>query len=127
MDLDVKALVPFSGVWRERKTEKQMRIIQRNPDVLWREEDEQRDQARSALELGDDAEDIATSLLFNNGVMLSLNILGTEIWKLCDGRTTSEIVAELLTCFEVEEEELRSDVTAFLNELAEKGFIHYGK
>ena len=104
-----------------------MRIIQRNPDVLWREEDEQRDQARSALEVGDDAEDIATSLLFNNGVMLSLNILGTEIWKLCDGRTTSEIVAELLTCFEVEEEELRSDVTAFLNELAEKGFIRYGE
>lgn len=104
-----------------------MHRIQRNPDVLWREEDEQRDQARSALEQGDDAEDIATSLLFNNGVMLSLNMLGTEIWKLCDGRTSAEIVAELLNCFEVEEDELRADVTAFLNELAEKGFIHYGK
>jgi GeoRSP system PqqD family protein len=104
-----------------------MRRIQRNPDVLWREEDEQRDQARSALEQGDAAEDIATSLLFNNGIMLSLNILGTEIWKLCDGRTSAEIVTELLTCFEVDEDELRADVTGFLNELAEKGFIHYGK
>lgn len=104
-----------------------MRKIQRNPDVLWREEDEQRDQAQSALEKGDDAEDIATSLLFNNGVMLSLNTLGTEVWKLCDGHTIAEIVAEILTCFEVEEDVLRADVTAFLDELAEKGFIHYGE
>lgn len=104
-----------------------MRKIQRNPDVLWREEDEQRDLAHSALEQGDEAGDIATSLLFNNGLMLSLNILGTEIWKLCDGRTSEEIVAGLLNCFEVEEGELSSDVTAFLNDLAEKGFIHYGK
>ena len=106
---------------------KKMHKIRRIPDVLWREEDEQLDQARTALEQGDDAEDIATSLLFNNGVMLSLNILGTEIWKLCDGRTSEDIVSELLTCFEVEEGELRDDVTAFLNELAEKGFIQYGE
>ena len=104
-----------------------MRKIQRNPDVLWREEDEQRSQACAALEQGDNAEEIATSLLFNNGLMLSLNILGTEIWKLCDGRTTAEMVTELLSCFEVEEEELRTDVAAFLNELAEKGFIQYGE
>lgn len=104
-----------------------MQKINRNPDVLWREEEEQRDQAKNALEHGDDAEEIATSLLFNNGVMLSLNILGTEIWKLCDGRTSEEIVAELLNCFEVEEAELRADVDAFLNELADKRFIQYGE
>ncbi len=104
-----------------------MQGIHRNPDVLWREEDEQRDQAQTALEQGGDAGDIATSLLFKDGVMLSLNILGTEIWKLCDGRTSEEIVAELLSCFEVDEDELRTDVTGFLNELKEKGFIHYGE
>ena len=59
--------------------------------------------------------------------MVSLNILGTEIWKLCDGRTTAEIIATLLDCFEVEEKELSADVAAFLGDLAEKGFISYGE
>lgn len=104
-----------------------MNKIRRNPDVLWREEDAQRDQARAALEGGNDAEDIPTSVLYKSGAMLSLNILGTEIWKLCDGRTLEEIMAEILSRFEVEEDELRADVTAFLNELAEKGFIQYGE
>jgi hypothetical protein len=35
----------------------------------------------------------------------------------------AEIVAELLAAFEVDEEELVGDVTAFLGELAGKGFI----
>jgi len=104
-----------------------MQKIHRNPDVLWREEDEQRELAHTALEEGNDAEDIPTSVLYMSGTMLSLNILGTEIWKLCDGRTAEEIVALLLSCFEVEEDELRADVTTFLNELADKRFIQYGE
>lgn len=101
--------------------------IQRNPDVLWREEDESRDQALAGLEQGEDVAELGTVLLYHNGQMVSLNILGAEIWKLCDGRTQEEIVTELLALFEVGEEELRADVTAFLTELAEKGFILYGE
>ena len=102
-----------------------MSKIQRNSDVLWREEEDPRNEALAALEQGEDATDLGTSLLFHNGQMLSLNLLGTEIWKLCDGRTEQEIVAELLTVFEVGEEELAGDVAAFLTTLAEKGFIVY--
>lgn len=104
-----------------------MEKIQRNPDVLWREEDESRDQALAGLEQGEDVAELGTVLLYHNGQMVSLNILGAEIWKLCDGRTQEEIVTELLALFEVGEEELRADVTAFLTELAEKGFILYGE
>ncbi|ABQ25957.1 GeoRSP system PqqD family peptide chaperone [Geotalea uraniireducens] len=102
-----------------------MSKIYRNPDVMWREEDESREQANAALEKGENAEDIGTSLLFSDGMMVTLNVLGTEIWKMCDGREVDEIVAELLTQFDVEADVLKNDVAGFLEELAEKGFIHY--
>jgi GeoRSP system PqqD family protein len=57
--------------------------------------------------------------------MLSLNLLGTEIWKLCDGRTIDEIVSSLVESFEVEPEVLKNDVAAFVDELKEKKFIRY--
>jgi GeoRSP system PqqD family protein len=99
--------------------------IFRNPDVLWREEEDPRQEALTGLEQGEDVSEVGTALLFHNGQMISLNILAAEIWKLCDGRTVAEIVTELLTAFEVDEDELVSDVTAFLSELDEKGFILY--
>ena len=56
--------------------------------------------------------------------MLSLNVLGTEIWKLCDGRTMDDIVAELLKSFEVEEAVLRDDADEFLKQMKEEGLIN---
>lgn len=104
-----------------------MRKIQRNPDVMWREEDEASADAQEALARGEDVGDTGTSVLFCGGTMLSLNLLGTEVWKLCNGRNVAGIVAELLPQFEVEEDMLSEDVEAFLAELAEKGFITYEK
>jgi pyrroloquinoline quinone biosynthesis protein D len=102
-----------------------MKIIQRNPDILWREEDDARDEAISAQERGEDVAEVGTSLLFAGGQMVVLNMLGTEIWKRCDGKSLDELVSEILAEFEVEEEVLRADVTAFLAELEGKGFISY--
>ena len=99
--------------------------IYRNPDVMWREEDEYREQALEGLEKGDDVEDVGTSVLYSGGQMLSLNLLGTEIWKLCDGRTMDEIVSSLVESFEVDPEVLKKDAAAFVNELKEKKFIRY--
>jgi len=102
-----------------------MERIQRNPDVMWREEEEALADVQEALDRSEDVGEMGTSVLFCGGTMLSLNMLGTEVWKLCDGRSLADIVAELLSRFEVEEEVLREDVAAFLAELAEKGFITY--
>ena len=102
-----------------------MSKIYRNPDVMWREEDESREQANEALEKGEDAENIGTSLLFSDGMMVTLNLLGTEIWKMCDGRDVDEIVAELLPQFDVDADVLKNDVAGFFEELAGKGFIRY--
>lgn len=102
-----------------------MKLIRRNPDILWREEDDAVEEAHSLLEQGGEAGEIGTAILFSDGTMVTLNILGSEIWKRCDGLTEDEIVAELLQEFEVEESLLRSDVAAFLHELAEKRYIVY--
>src|SRR5512142_924328 len=99
--------------------------IFRNPDILWREEDEARADAMNGLERGADVSDMGTSVLFSDGVMLSLNVLGTEIWKRCDGRSVDEIVSELTMQFDVDPAVLREDTLAFLSELAGKGFIRY--
>jgi len=102
-----------------------MKRIVRNPDILWREEDEAIEEANALLESGGEAAEIGTAILFSDGTMVTLNLLGTEIWKRCEGLTENEIVAELLNEFEVEEEILRADVAAFLKELNEKRYISY--
>jgi pyrroloquinoline quinone biosynthesis protein D len=99
--------------------------IFRNTDVMWREEDKFKAQAYEGLEKGDDVENIGTSVLYSGGTMLALNILGTEIWKKCNGRTPDEIISELTDQFEVEPAILKEDVMKFLSELKEKGFIYY--
>ena len=99
--------------------------IFRNPDVMWREEDEYKAQAYEGLEKGEDVEEIGTSILYSGGEMLSLNILGTEIWKRCDGKTIDEIVSELIRIFDVESEVLKSDAEAFIAELKDKEYIKY--
>ena len=103
-----------------------MRTILRNQDVLWREEEEARNEAIAGLENGEDVAEIGTSLLFAGGQMLVLNMLGTEIWQRCDGKNLDGLLGELLSEFDVEEPQLRADVSAFLSELEEKGFISYG-
>ena len=98
--------------------------IFRNPDVMWREETELKEKAYQDLEEGNDVEEVGTSILFADGVMLSLNILGTEIWKRCDGKTLDEIVSELIQVFDVDGEILRKDVSGFLDELRGKGYLY---
>jgi GeoRSP system PqqD family protein len=102
-----------------------MQRIVRNPDVLWRVEDDAAAEAARLLDEGGDAAEIGTAILFADGTMVTLNLLGTEIWKRCEGRTAEEIVTELLEEFDVEPDLLRADVAAFLNELAEKRYISY--
>lgn len=102
-----------------------MKRIVRNPDILWREEDDALQEAATLLEQGGEAAEIGTAILFSDGTMVTLNILGAEIWKRCEGLTIEELIAGLLEEFEVEPEILQHDVAAFLSELAEKRYIAY--
>ncbi len=98
--------------------------IFRNPDAMWREEDKFKEQAYKGLDLGEDISEIGTSIILYSGKIHSFNILGTEIWKLCDGKTLEDIVSELQQSFEVEKEVLREDVSVFLRRLKEEGLIY---
>jgi len=96
----------------------------RNPDAMWREEDKFREQAYSGLGKGEDVSDVGTSVVLYSGKMFSFNLLGTEIWRLCDDKTVEDIISELRESFEVEEGVLRKDVSAFLENLKKEGLIY---
>jgi len=57
-------------------------------------------------------------------VMVPLDPVGREIWRLIDGaRNASSMVKALGGMFDVEEETLRRDVGSFLGELAKREMI----
>ena len=56
--------------------------------------------------------------------MLTLNEMGGEIWKLLPQvADEEELIQRLLEEYEVEEEELRRDVTEFLDSLKKLGIL----
>jgi len=103
-----------------------MNNIKRNPDVVWREEEEARDEVVAAMQRGEDASGEGTVLLIVSGMMHQLNILGGEIWKLIDGsKGDGEIVEELHKVFDVDKDVLSEDVRAFLEDLKFRGWVSY--
>ncbi|MDD5711442.1 MAG: lasso peptide biosynthesis PqqD family chaperone [Smithellaceae bacterium] len=59
-----------------------------------------------------------------NGRYYSLDPVGSRIWDLIKSPlTVNELVATLLTEYEVEEEQCRTNVTIFLNEMIKKGLV----
>ena len=96
----------------------------RRPGLPWREEQEAASAALAALAAGRDAGGEGTLLVVERGRITELNLLGGEIWKLCDGtRDVGAIVEELLPRFEVERDELDRDVRGFLADLVARGWV----
>ena len=108
-----------------------MKKLSRNPDVNWRVESHREAHVREVLEdpsrASEDAEamDVGTVTILASGVMHQLNLLGGEIWKLCDGSLDRDsLTGQLLDIFEVDEDTLRQDAGAFIDEMTEKGLIY---
>ena len=59
-------------------------------------------------------------IVYPEGVLV-LNASAASIVRLCDGRSTSELIAELQS--QVPDKDLGSDVQQFLARLAEKGLL----
>jgi pyrroloquinoline quinone biosynthesis protein D len=96
----------------------------RRAGIAWREEPEAAREALEALEAGRDAGSEGTLLIVERGRITELNLLGGEIWKLCDGsRDAAAIVEALLPRFEVGRDELSADVGAFLADLVGRGWL----
>lgn len=96
----------------------------RRRGLPWREEPDAARDAYAALEGGRDASADGTLLIVENGQITELNILGGEIWKLCDGtRDVGAIVEELLPRFEIGRDEFVRDVGEFLADLVARGWL----
>lgn len=66
----------------------------------------------------------AVILHLANGTYFGLNEVGTRIWNLlAEHGSTEQVLLPLLAEYEVEEAELRQDLEALLQTLAEKGLI----
>ncbi len=100
-----------------------MRNIRRNPDIIWREEEEARAEVVRAMERGDDASGEGTVLLVESGMMHQLNLLGGEIWKLLDGIDEERLVDTLAMTFDVDRDILARDIRDFLADLDRRGWL----
>lgn len=79
-----------------------------------------KDESTASRVLGDEA----VVLTPMDSKIHSLNETGTRIWELlADKPTVGEIISQIHREFKVDEEQAKEDVTAFLEELAEKGMI----
>jgi hypothetical protein len=66
--------------------------------------------------------DEAVLLNVQSGVYFGLNAVGTRIWELLiEGATQEDIVGRLLDEYDVEPEQLRTDIEGFMQVLAAKG------
>lgn len=105
-----------------------MKILQRHPDIVWRVEKRRQQSVLARLEAGEDMSEDATVILLLSGMMHQLNLLGGEIWMLCDGqRTLMAIVDVLHQEFAVERAELEADVQEFVDDLIQRGWLIYAK
>ena len=101
-----------------------MALLERNPQIVWRNEKRREEQVLQKLEDGDDVADQGTVILLISGMMHQLNLLGGRIWNLCDGsRQQEQIVDALLKEFAVERDILNADVDEFIQDLIKRGWL----
>lgn len=104
-----------------------LRPLLRTPDIVWRVEKRREAETLDALERGEDVAERGTVILLISGMMHQLNLVGGMIWTRCDGtRDKAQIAAELAEEFEVEKEVLAQDVSDFVADLVERGWLRHG-
>lgn len=100
---------------------------QRNSSIVWRHEAKREEELLAAQEQGEDISEGGTVILIHQGTMHQLNLLGGEIWQLCDGeRSLDQIIAELAADYEVERSVLEEDVRVFVTDLTQRGWLNHG-
>lgn len=99
----------------------------RNPAIVWRHEARREEELLKAQDLGEDISESGTVILVAEGTMHQLNLLGGEIWQRCDGtRNANDIVAELAAEYDVDSDEVNTDVGLFVDDLLKRGWLQHG-
>lgn len=101
-----------------------MSLIHRNSEIVWRVEKQREAAVAEALEAGSDPGDQGTVLLIVSGTMHQLNMVGGTIWQLADGsRSLDQLVDALADDYDVDRSELEEDVSAFVADLIQRGWL----
>jgi GeoRSP system PqqD family protein len=106
-----------------------MGVVERNPDIVWRDEPEERDAIIAALDTGDDsAVERGWVIIVDSGQMHELNLIAGEIWMLCDGTLDpEEIACKLAEAYDAPAEEILPDVLGFVNASRARGWLLPGE
>lgn len=100
------------------------RELLRNPDLVWRDEPDQRDAIIGAMERGEEKDEAGWVIVVDGGEIHQLNLVAGDIWMLCDGtRDEAAITAELMKVYEADFALLTIDVGAFTEDCLKKGWL----
>jgi len=96
----------------------------RNPKLVWRDEPERREEILATLGKGVEDEESGWVIVVDGGDIHQLNLIAGDIWMLCDGtRDEGSIAAELIKTYDVDPTMLAVDVTSFVRDCLEKGWL----
>lgn len=99
--------------------------IARNEDIFFRREVEDDELDEFLNDEGTQEKGYLT--IIESGTMHQLNYLAGRIFELADGtRKVADIVEELKEVFDIDEEDLKSDVQDFVEDLIQRGWLLYG-
>lgn len=85
-------------------------VITRNNEILWKLIDEK-----------------VVLLDMDEGRAITLNDVGSHIWiTLANQKTKDELVQDVVTAFDIDEDTAKKDVFSFLNEMIKKDLIRAG-
>lgn len=100
------------------------RVPRHNPDIVWRDEPQQKDEIMQKLEAGEPVDDAGWVIVVDSGTIHQLNLIAGEIWLLCDGtRDEHAIAAELAERYDAPDDEILEDVNVFVTECYELGWL----
>ncbi len=100
------------------------RKLERNPELVWRDEPDARQSIVEGLEAGEDVAGRGWVIIVDSGTIHQLNLLAGEIWMLCDGTLDETGIGEKLAeTFDAPVGEIVEDVREFVNECLEKGWL----
>ena len=103
-----------------------MSLLKRNQEIVWRVEKQREAEVAKALEAGSDPGEQGTVLLIVSGTMHQLNMVGGTIWQLADGsRSMDQITDDLADDYDVDRSELEEDVSNFVDDLVQRGWLSY--
>lgn len=98
--------------------------LDKNPDLVWRDEPESREAIVAALESGEGDGDAGWVIVVDAGEIQQFNLLAGDIWMLCDGtRDEGEIAAELAIRYDADPALIAADVYEFTSDCLKRGWL----